>query len=214
MSTPSWLGDFLAVVMLSVAGYCASRLVLARRLGKHTELDTDAGHVIMGVSMAGMLTVRLHTLPTGLWEAVFAAAAVWFAIGLFRRQSLPWQCRQPAPHLLECAAMLYMFFALPAIAGPVVPHPAGSAMAMPAQAGGAPVLALAMTVCLLGYAAWQADRFPALGVASAGATSGAGAAAGGTSGAPQCLPVLAPKCSAVCKLAMALTMSYMLILML
>jgi hypothetical protein len=41
--------------MLTVAIYCAGRLVTARWLRRPTELDNDGAHVIMGVAMAGCL---------------------------------------------------------------------------------------------------------------------------------------------------------------
>ena len=74
--------------------------------------DGDAGHVVMGVAMAGMLVARLRIVPPAAWEAVFAAGAAWFAWQFVRSRgrtpASPWRCAHPAPHLVECAAMLYM----------------------------------------------------------------------------------------------------------
>ena len=48
-------------------------------------------------------------------EAVFAAGAAWFAWQLVksrrRTAAASGRCLHPAPHLVECVAMLYMFFA-------------------------------------------------------------------------------------------------------
>jgi hypothetical protein len=54
--------------MLTVAVHCARRLVAARRWQRPTELDTDGGHVLMGVAMAGMLVARLRIMPAAAWE--------------------------------------------------------------------------------------------------------------------------------------------------
>ena len=110
MGAPAWLTGIFAAVMLTVATYCTGRLAVARRWQRPTELDTDAGHVLMGVAMAGLLVARLRILPAATWEAVFAAGAVWFAWQLVRSRrrtaAAPWRCLHPAPHLVECAAIL------------------------------------------------------------------------------------------------------------
>ena len=78
MGGPAWLTAIFTAASLAVAVYCAGRLVVARRGHHPTELDTDGAHVIMGVAMAGMLVSGLRTLPSAIWEVVFAAAAMWF----------------------------------------------------------------------------------------------------------------------------------------
>ena len=75
MAAPAWLTGAFAAVMLTVAVYCAGRLAAARRWRRPTEVDTDAGHVLMGLAMAGMLVARLRILPDAAWETVFAAGA-------------------------------------------------------------------------------------------------------------------------------------------
>jgi hypothetical protein len=118
---PAWLSDVFAGLMLTVAVYCASRLVAARVLRKPTEVDTEVVHIVMGVAMAGVFAASLHILSTGVWVAGFGIAAAWFAwrVVQARRaaQQSPWRCPHPLPHLVECGAMLYMFLALPAVAG-------------------------------------------------------------------------------------------------
>ena len=117
MADPAWLTGIFAALMLTVAVYCVGRLAAARRWHRPTEVDTDAGHVLMGVAMAGMLVARLRVVPTTAWEAVFAIGAAWFAAQLLRARRRPpassWRCLHPAPHLVECAAMLYMLAILP-----------------------------------------------------------------------------------------------------
>jgi len=233
VDAPAWLTASFAALILTVATYCAGRLAVARRWRRPTELDTDAGHVLMGVAMAGMLVARLRILPAATWEVVFAAGAAWFAWRLVksrrRTAAASWRCLHPAPHLVECIAMLYMFFA----AAPL------TARAAAGMAGLAPprfsVLALLMALFMVGYVVRVADRLPlrtpALAVASAipapmatpsppdiptpaiaPATASGPAPAGRV--ATTARRHLAPRCAALCKIAMGLTMAYMLVLML
>jgi hypothetical protein len=203
MRGPVWLTVIFAALMLTVAVYCAGRLVAARWWRRPTELDSDGAHVFMGVAMAGMLVTGLRTLPTGLWEAVFAAGAIWFGTGLVKTRAVaniarsPWRCLHPAPHLVECVAMLYMFLALPATVA--VKSTMG---AMPGSRFS--FLALGLALFMFGYVAWVSDRTPAL----------ARSAQSGCAGTPPGRAYLAPRCAALCKIAMGTTMGYMLILML
>ena len=119
MPGPGWLTGLLTAVMLTVAAYNATRLVAAPRWGRAAELDADGTHVVMGVAMAGMLTPALSFAPKALWLTVFAAGGAWFG-GQFLRTRRgqaagPRRCPHPLPHLIECAAMVFMF-ALPATA--------------------------------------------------------------------------------------------------
>ncbi len=110
MGAPAWLTGIFAALMLTVAVYCAGRLIAARRWRRPTEVDTDAGHVLMGVAMAGMLAASLRIVPAVIWEPVFGAGAVWFGSQALRARrgalTSPWRCLHPAPHMVECAAML------------------------------------------------------------------------------------------------------------
>jgi hypothetical protein len=206
MGGPGWLSGIFAALMLTVATYCAGRLLAARWWRRPTELDTDGAHIVMGVAMAGMLVSGLRTLPAGAWEGVFAVGATWFGGQTLRaRRGAPlssWRCLHAAPHLVECAAMLYMFLLLPA----AVRGPAARMSTMSASPGGSrfSFLALLMALFLLGYVVYLGDRLtvptPALALAD-----------------PASAPdrrFLAPRCAVLCKIAMGITMGYMLILML
>src|SRR5437588_12398107 len=131
MGGPAWLIAVFAAASLAVAVYCAGRLVVARRWHGPTELDTDGAHVIMGVAMAGMLLSGLRTLPSAIWEVVFAAGAAWFGYRMLRARraarSSPWRSSHPLPHLVECAAMVFMFLILPATAAAA---PSGTSTSM------------------------------------------------------------------------------------
>ncbi len=134
---PAWLAGALAAVVLTVAVFGVGRLVLGwRRPG---EADADVVHVLMGVAMAGMFVPRLATLPDSAWEIAFAAGAAWFgwravrdrtgagpaavpgragagpAVGPDPAGRRRW-CACPVPHLVDCLAMVYVLWAVPAVA--------------------------------------------------------------------------------------------------
>ena len=220
MASPAWLTAIFAAASLAVAVYCAGRLVVARRGHRPTELDTDGAHVIMGVAMAGMLVSGLRTLPSTIWEVVFAAAAVWFGYRMLQArrgaQSSPWRSSHPLPHLVECAAMVFMFLILPAAAGAAT---SSVSMTMTATESRFSFLTLPLAVYLFGYVVWLGDRVtlhaPALALATAPASAGPRPGYGSGSPSPEpAHPYLAPRCAAICKITMGITMGYMLILML
>jgi hypothetical protein len=217
MASPAWLTAIFAAASLAVAVYCAGRLVVARRGHRPTELDTDGAHVIMGVAMAGMLVSGLRTLPSAIWEVVFAAAAVWFGYRMLQArrgaQSSPWRSSHPLPHLVECAAMVFMFLILPAAAGAAT---RSMSTTMTATESRFSFLTLPLAVYLFGYVVWLGDRVtlhvPALAIAAA--AGGTRPAIGSGSGFVATQSYLAPRCAAICKITMGITMGYMLILML
>jgi hypothetical protein len=168
MGGPGWLTGIFAAVMITVAAYCASRLVAARRWRRPTHLDTDVVHVVMGVAMAGTLVVGLRFLPAGTWEAVFVVAAAWFGWQFLRvRRGVPlsqWRCPQPVPHLVESGAMLYMFLALPAVKAVSAGSGGGSGMSglgISATQSRFSLLALVLALFMFGYVVWVGDRLTA-----------------------------------------------------
>jgi Domain of unknown function (DUF5134) len=231
MAGPSWLAGTFAVVMILTAAYSASRLAVSRLRGQATEFDADALHAVMGAAMAGMLVPRFNVLPYGMWVTIFGIGAAWFgwhtlhAAGLGISGRSP--CRFPAPHLIECVAMLYMLLSLRGPRTASAGTPIGMAgMSTSAGPAGFPALAVVLALFMLGYIVWTTDRLTALARAqapvagrsadrdrppSAAATP---AAAGPRAGDPAGRPVLAPKLAACGKLVMGITMGYMLIIML
>jgi hypothetical protein len=211
MTGPAWLAAALATAMLLIAAGSVVRLAIWRLRGRAAEPEVDVLHVLMGIAMAGMLEPRISPVPGDAWRLVFAAAAAWFACRAIRvrgqrhcaggRQPAPgsWQCAHPAPHLVECAAMVYMLVPAGAAGhGPV--------MAMPGMAGAAPAANPALTFVLalfmLGYIVWTADRFRAREAEPDSAAGRTAAAA------------LAPRAAACSRIAMSLAMGYMLLTML
>jgi hypothetical protein len=190
--------------MITIAFYCTGRLAILPFRQRDTEVDADALHVVMGVAMAGMFVPRLSPLPDGAWEAVFAAAAAWFAGHAIRARRSNARagrlCRHPVPHLIECIAMVYMLLA----ASGARPARTVTGMAMPGMGGSAgavgslPGLAAVLALFMIGYVVWAADQLTALtrGRITAGNQ------------------LLAPRLAACYKIAMSLTMGYMLVLML
>ena len=129
MAGPSWLAGAFAAVAILAGVYSASRLAISLRRGRATESDADALHAVMGAAMAGMLLPRLSVLPDGVWAVIFGIAAAWFGGRAVRARGFaaagpPF--RLPVPHLIECAATLYMLLV----------HGRRGAMAMPGM--GAP----------------------------------------------------------------------------
>src|SRR5262249_50875408 len=174
------------------------------------------------------------TFPVSLWTGVFAAGAAWFGYHALRARrgapASPWRCLQPAPHLVECAAMLYMLLAVRASAVVLplllavfllgwvirladrltVRVPAfAAALGPPAPAPApAPVAAPVPVAAAISPGPLIPAQAPAGNPTADDPTGGASAAPG-----PQGLP-LAPRCAALCSMAMGITMGYMLITML
>jgi hypothetical protein len=176
---PSWLAGPLAAVMIVIAVYCAGRLVVARQWGRETEFDADGTHAAMGVAMAGMLVPRLSPVPVVMWQAVFAGAAGWFVWQAFRRRigrrGGRWLSPYPVPHLVECAAMLYMLLAVPGS------RAGGTGMPMPGMGGspgagaGFPAVAVVLALFIVGYVTGAADQLTSLArTAAAGTAPAAG----------------------------------------
>ena len=202
MSGPGWLTGLLTAVMLTVAAYNVTRLVATPRWGRAAELDADGTHVVMGVVMAGMLTPALSFAPRPLWLTVFAAGGTWFGWQFLRTRSGQaagrWRCPHPLPHLIECAAMVFML-ALPATAT----APAGMGAALTGAAAGFSPLTLLLAVFMVGYVMWLGNNLSAPAVATATGTTVIARTG-----------FLAPRYAACCKIAMGVTMGYLLIMLL
>ena len=176
MSTPGWILEILAAVMLLVAEVGAGQLVIARAWTRPggTDADIAVSHLLMGIAIAGVLVPGLSALPNAAWEVVFAVMTAWFACCLWResrgRGAAAVASGHYAPHLVHSAAMLYMFAAL---AGPSAAGAGGSGMSMSgtggmsALAGGsfggmptlhAPTLALIFALVLIAFTVHDLDR--------------------------------------------------------
>lgn len=215
------MADVLAAGVLAVAVFCAARLVLAVAWRRSSERDVDVVHVVMGVSMAGMLTGWLTGTWNDAWMAVFAGSSIWFGWGVVRHlsaRSLSNSAGGHLPHFVASAAMLYMLFAMGS-------GTMGSGMRAMAIGTRSPMLEDAVVAALLVanalIAAGQAliPFGPAgerLAIARATAQGGSGPI---TEVEPQTLDVsagrrvaaLAPRATPACLVVMSLAMAYMFI---
>lgn len=168
MGGPSWLADILAAVMLAIAIYCVTRLVISRASHRATHHDVDLVHGVMGVAMAGMLVTRLNPLPSSVWAVMFGIATAWFGWQISRVYRLRGAGKLTSglatghyvPHLVMCGAMVYMFLAVAAVKS----GSSAGGMAMGGAGGGAhfEFLAFILAIYMIGYVMWQADRLPSL----------------------------------------------------
>jgi hypothetical protein len=211
MTAPAWVTwAFTALVILLAVGSSA-RLLRARLRRQQVAADVDIVHALMGIAMAGMLMPRLSVLPGDVWLAVFAAGTAWFTWQAFRPRQ-PGQAGaghgqagaghgHPAPHAVECLAMVYMVMATgPRHGTPMPGMTAGAGMSAGLSTiASNPVLALLLCVCMLGSALWTIDKLTA---ASAKRI------------APRDSSGTAPRMASYSKIGMSLAMGYMLLTML
>lgn len=199
----------LAFGVLGVALFCAGRLVLGALWRRPVEHDVDIAHVVMGVSMAGMLTGWLAGSWTDAWVVAFTASTCWFA----------WRTRSDGGHIRHLVASVAMLYMLAAVAwlGPASPgHSMGAAMGsmVAIESGtGTPTLALAVACLLVLDASIAATRAFKPAAFAIGGEPCAGAPVTreeteGRGSAP-----LAPRGTAVCTLVMTLAMAYMFVTM-
>lgn len=145
MSTPAWLLEIFAAIMILVAEVSAGQLVIARSWTRRGSTDADiaVSQLLTGIATADILVPGLSTLPNAVWEVVFAVMTAWF-VWCQRRESRGRGTAMVAnghyaPHLVHSAAMLYMFAAL---AGPSLegsgtsPSGTGGMSGMSGMAGG------------------------------------------------------------------------------
>jgi hypothetical protein len=237
MTAPGWVTGVLAVAMLAVAVFSAGHLAAAWRRRRTADLDADVLHIGMGAAMAAMLVRMSPVPASVWWTAFGAGTAwfCWRLIRLGSvsasarsaddRRSTARPARgsgteaaprgwgwarcspHPAPHLVECLAMLFMLLAVAPSAGQ-----AGSTMAgMTGSAGIAgtfPALAAVLAVAMLSYVVWATDLL----AAEFRATPPAATAARPVSSPRGAF--LAPRLSTCSKLVMGLAMSYVLVTML
>ncbi|MGH3187710.1 MAG: DUF5134 domain-containing protein [Streptosporangiaceae bacterium] len=167
MSTPAWILDIFAALMLVVAAVSAARLAVLRpwRLGRAAVVaDIDVSHLLMAIAMAGMLAAGLSTLPNDAWEVVFGVLTLWFAYQVtrdVRREDLrALAAGHCTPHLVHAGAMLYMFLALtaPAASGGPGMGGMGGMGGSGMQTLGLPLLAFLFALALIGYSVWDLDQ--------------------------------------------------------
>lgn len=132
MSTPSWLYYLFGGVMLAVAAYCVTLLILGAATNRSAGRDVELSHVFMGVAMAGMFVGRWSFGNRAVWEIIFAVLMIWFLVASIQSvQRYGLHLPHALIHAVMSFAMLLMYwFPMAASA------PAGS-MAMSGSSGGA-----------------------------------------------------------------------------
>ncbi len=80
MSTPSWLYYLFGVLMLAVAAYCLTLLILSVATKRRAGRDVEISHIFMGVSMAGMFVGQWSFGRPAVWEVIFGALLIWFLV--------------------------------------------------------------------------------------------------------------------------------------
>jgi len=80
MSTPSWLYYLFGVLMLAVAAYCFTLLILSVPTHRRAGRDVEISHIFMGVAMAGMFVGQWAFGRSAVWEIIFGALLIWFLV--------------------------------------------------------------------------------------------------------------------------------------
>lgn len=217
MSTPAWILGIFGAVMLLVAEVSAGQLVVAHAWTRRGGTDDDiaVSQLLTGIAMAGILVPGLSALPNTVWEVVFAVMTAWFAWRLWResrgRGAAAVARGRYAPHVVQSAAVLYLFAALagPSAAGPSMSGTGG----MPGMAGGssggmatlhASTLALIFALLLVAFAVHDLDRRAGSGLAVA--------AAGPAAYTAERL-LLSPAVVKGCQVTIGVTVAFVLIIM-
>jgi hypothetical protein len=222
MSTPAWLYYLFGTVMLAVAAYSVTLLVLGFATRRPAGRDVEVSHTFMGVSMAGMFVGAWAFGRNTVWEIIFSLLMIWFVVGSIQSiQRFGLHLPHALIHAVMNFAMLLMYW-FPMGAS----SPSGS-MSMAASSGGGrvdPGLAalLALILCasaIFTLAAPVKGRSHFGSHAPAYAVAGAGRAGGGA-GDPETAPILAVESAVaapwlvdVSHAVMCVGMAFMLVLL-
>ena len=134
MSIPSWLYYLFGALMLAVAAYSATLLVLGFLTNRPPGRDVEISHVFMGVAMAGMFVGDWAFGRNAVWEIIFSLLLVWFVVATIQSiLSFGLHLPHALIHAVMSFAMLLMYW-FPMGA----PSPSG-AMSMSHSSGGGSV---------------------------------------------------------------------------
>jgi hypothetical protein len=233
MSTPAGILGIFAAIMILVAEVSAGQLVVARAWTRRggTDADIAVSYLLMGIATAGILVPGLSTLPNAVWEVVFAVMTAWFAWCLWResrgRGAGAVAHGHYVPHLVQSAAMLYVFAALPGLSvegsGVSVSGTGGMSGMGGGSSGGTPTLhastlALIFALLLIAFTVRDLDRpagvdgyFRVVGRRSVPAGSAPAAAAAGPAAFTAERLLLSPAVAKGCQVAIDVTMAFILI---
>jgi Domain of unknown function (DUF5134) len=204
------LSDLLAVAMLGVSVFCAGRLVLGAARRRSSDRDVDVVHLVMGISMAGMLTGWLTGAWNDLWLVAFSASTAWFGWGAVRAVQVSAPSGRSGgshgSHLVGSATMLYMLVAMRwmPMGGP---HMHGMAVTPSGVALPAVLAGVVVTNAVLA----AASGISSLDVAVPAMAGPIGAGSLAPARVPTPGPVLAPRCGLACLVVMSVAMAYMIL---
>ena len=212
MSTPAWILETFAALMVLVAEVSAGQVVIARAWTRRGGADAGiaVSQLLTGIAMTGILVSGLSILPNAVWEVVFAVMTAWFAWCLWRenrrRAAASVAHGHYAPHLVHSAAMLYLFAA---IAGPSAAAPGGMSGMAWGSAGGmptlhAPMLALIFALLVIAFTVHDLDQQAGSGLAPAG---------GGPVAYTAERLLLSPAVVKGCQVTIGVTLAFVLIIM-
>jgi Domain of unknown function (DUF5134) len=80
MSTPSWLYYLFGALMLAVAAYCLTLLILSAATSRPAGRDVEISHLFMGTAMAGMFVSQWAFGRSAVWEIIFGVLLIWFLV--------------------------------------------------------------------------------------------------------------------------------------
>ncbi len=213
----------LTAAVLGVALYCAARLVAGALARRSTALDADLSHVVMGVSMAGMLTGWLSGTWNDAWLAAFGVSTLWWGAHVWRGVLGRASLEKAADHLPHLVGSIVMVYVLAVAVGGSVAHSMGamgssgtvgtlgSGAASGADASGTPLVAIVFAALLVADALVVASRqFVVPGAVRAALVAQPGAPGPRPGSWPA---AFGPRASALCLVVMSVAMAYMVIVM-
>jgi hypothetical protein len=219
MSVPSWLYYLFGALMLAIAAYSVTLLVLGAATGRPAGRDVEISHTFMGVAMAGMFVGDWAFGRSAVWEIIFSLLMVWFVVASIQSvQRYGLHLPHALIHAVMNFAMLLMYWF------PVGASSSGSMSMSGSSHGGSvdPGLAslLALILCasaIFTLASPVKGRSHFGSHAPAYALGGGGQLGGGTEEAAPVLAVesavAAPWLVDVSHAAMCVGMAFMLVLM-
>ena len=116
---PSWLTGVFAAASIAVAVYCAARPRRGPPLAALDRADTDGAHVVVASPWPGSRLRPARPAQRDLGSRLRRGRRlVRLPDARGRRGARPGRgAPPPLPHLVECAAIVFMFLVLPASAG-------------------------------------------------------------------------------------------------
>lgn len=213
MNAPTWLTDLLVVLLLAIAGFFVWRMAVATTWRRRADYPSDALHALAALAVAETQVKWIRTLPRPAWAAVFAAAAVYFAVVSVRAHrradGIAARNRGAADSGLA-VALVYMFTA--GVAPSALSGSSAGTVVMAGMPGMMmdstvhyPTLGLLLVVAAIGYTVVLLDR---LSVARRAVVDGPGGAPLDPMDRPGPLPMLAPRAVECCRIALLLAVAY------